>query len=166
MHWCHNTGWSVGTDKKYWSIAQARKYPWAYYHGGKVHWCSYILIFHGHNQYKWFSILLFHSASISLEIKVSQKIHTKSFEILCKKSILLSFLVILSLGLKIEHSEWNFNEFFITLKQPVSEMLGKITFFLLIWNLINFMGSTRIKDKKWVWLMKSHFFQHFWHGLL
>jgi hypothetical protein len=67
---------------------------------------------------------------------------------LFKKSILLSFLVILSLGLKIEHSYWNCTEFFITLKQPMSEMLGKITFFLLIWNLTNFRGSTRIEDKK------------------
>jgi hypothetical protein len=39
-------------------------------------------------------------------------------------------------------------EFCITLKQPMSEMLGKINFFLLIWNLKNFRGSTRIKDKK------------------
>jgi hypothetical protein len=38
----------------------------------------------------------------------------------------------------IEHSEWNCTEFIITLKQPImpmSEMLGKMTFFLLIWNL-------------------------------
>jgi hypothetical protein len=32
----------------------------------------------------------------------------------------------------------------------MSEMLGKITFFLLIWNLENDMGSTRTKDKKQV----------------
>jgi hypothetical protein len=89
-------------------------------------------------------------ASISLKIKVFEKIHTKSCEILCKKSILLSCLVILSLGLKIEHLNWNCTDFIITLKQPMSEMLGKITFFLLIWNLKNDMGSTRIKDKKQV----------------
>ena len=80
-------------------------------------------------------MLLIALASISLKIKIFENICTKSFEILCKKSVLLSCLVILSLGLKIEHSYWNCTEFFITLKQPMSEMLGKITFFLLIWNL-------------------------------
>jgi hypothetical protein len=30
----------------------------------------------------------------------------------------------------------------------MSEMLGQITFFLLIWNLETFRGSTRVKDKK------------------
>ena len=29
------TGCSKETDKKYWSIAQARKHPWAYYQGEK-----------------------------------------------------------------------------------------------------------------------------------
>jgi hypothetical protein len=53
-----------------------------------------------------------------------------------KKSVLLSLLSISSSGLKIERSEWNCTEFIITLKQPMSEMLGKMTFFLLIWNLI------------------------------
>ena len=77
-----------------------------------------------------------------------EKLHAKLLEILCKKSVLLSYLVILSLGLEIEHSYWNCTEFIITLKQPMSEMLGKITFFLLIWNLTNFRGSTRIEDKK------------------
>jgi hypothetical protein len=40
--------------------------------------------------------LLFHLASISLKIKIFEKMHTKSYEILCKKSVLLSCLVILS----------------------------------------------------------------------
>jgi xanthine/uracil permease len=31
------TGCFAGTEKKYWSIAQARKHPWAYYQGAKVH---------------------------------------------------------------------------------------------------------------------------------
>jgi hypothetical protein len=53
---------------------------------------------------------------------------------LCKKYVLLALLSILSLGLKIKHSGWNCTEFIITLKQPMSEMLGKMTFFLLIWN--------------------------------
>jgi hypothetical protein len=53
-----------------------------------------------------------------------------------------------SLGLKIEHSYWNCTEFCITLKQTMSEMLGKNTFFLLIWNLKKLRGSKRIKDKK------------------
>jgi hypothetical protein len=87
-------------------------------------------------------------ASISLKIEIFEKIHNKSFEILCKKSVLLSSLVILSLGLKIEHSYWNCTEFFITLKQPMSEMLGKNTFFLLIWNLKILRDLTRIKDNK------------------
>ena len=42
----------------------------------------------------------------------------------------------------------------------------KMTFFLLIWNLTNFRGSARIKDKKRVWPRKVIFFQDFWHGLL
>jgi hypothetical protein len=96
------------------------------------------------------SKLLFHLASISLKIDVFEKIHTKSFEILGKKSVLLSCLVILSLGLKIEYSYWNCTEFIMTLKQPILEMLGKISFFLFIWNLKNDMGSTRIKDEKQV----------------
>jgi hypothetical protein len=86
-------------------------------------------------------------ASISLKIEIFEKLDTKSFEILCKKSALLSCLVILSLGLKIANLYWNCTEFFINLKQPMSEMLGKIIFFLLIWNLKDFRGSTRIKDK-------------------
>jgi hypothetical protein len=97
-------------------------------------------------------------ASISLKIEIFEKIHTKSFEILCTKSVLLSCLVILSLGLKIEHSYWNCTEFFITLQQPMPEMLEKITFFLLIWNLKNVIGSTRIKDKKQVGLINFYFF--------
>jgi hypothetical protein len=90
-----SSGWSAGTDKKYLSIALARKHPWAYYQGGKVHWCLYILIFHGHNQYKWFAKLTFHLTSNPLKTRNIWKIH--------KKSCLLSFLVILSLGLRIEH---------------------------------------------------------------
>jgi hypothetical protein len=85
-----------GNWEKYALIARARKHSLAYYQGGKVNWWSYILIFHGHNQYKWFSKLLFHLASISLKIEI--------FDFLCKKSVLLSCLVILSLGLKIEYS--------------------------------------------------------------
>ena len=72
------TGWSAGTDNTYWSIVQARKHPWAYCQGGKVYWCSYILIFDGHNKYKWFSKLLFHLASISLKIKIFENLHTQS----------------------------------------------------------------------------------------
>jgi hypothetical protein len=132
----------------------------------KFKWYPDILKFHGHNQYKWFSKLLFHLASISLKIEIFVKMHTKSFNILCKKSVLLLCLVILSLWLKIEHSYSNHTEFFITLEQPISEMLGKITFFLLIWNLKNVRGLKRTNDKKQVWLIKSQFFQHFWHGLL
>jgi hypothetical protein len=75
-----------------------------------------------------FSKLLFHLASISLKIKIFEKIHTKSFEILCKKFVLPSCLVILSEELKIEHSYWNCTDFFITIQQPMSEMLGKILF--------------------------------------
>ena len=86
-------------------------------------------------------------ASNTLKIEIFEKIHTKSFEILCKKSVLLSLLSILSLGLKIEHSEWKCTEFIITLKQPMSEMLGKITFFLLIWNLTNFRVQQESKTK-------------------
>jgi hypothetical protein len=76
------TGWSVGIDKKYVLIAQVKEAPWAYFQGGEVHWCSYILIFHGNNKYKWFSNLLFHLASISLKIEIFEKINTKSFEII------------------------------------------------------------------------------------
>jgi hypothetical protein len=43
----------------------------------------------------------------------------------------------------------------------MSEMPGNITFFLLIWNLKNVRGSTRIKDKKRVLLIKSKFLWHF-----
>ena len=50
----------------------------------KFHFIQDILIFHGHNQYKLFSELLFHLASISLKLKIFEKIHTNSFEILCK----------------------------------------------------------------------------------
>ena len=105
-------------DIKYELIAQTKKHRWSIRRVGKFHWVWYILIFHGHNQYKSFSKLLFHLASISLKNRNIWKIHTKSFEILCKKSVLLSFLVILSLVLKIEYSYWNCTEFCITLKQP------------------------------------------------
>ena len=37
---------------------------------------------------------------------------------------------------------------FLNSKAHMSEMLGKMTFLLLIWNLKFFRGSTRIKDKK------------------
>jgi hypothetical protein len=86
-------------------------------------------------------------ASISLKIEIFGRIHTKTFEILCEKSVLLSYLVILSLGLEIEHSYWNLTEFCITLKHPMSEMLGKITFFLLIRNLTNFRVQQESKTK-------------------
>jgi hypothetical protein len=69
--------------------------------------------------------------SISLKIKIFEKIHTEYFEILCKKSVLLSRLVILTLGLEIEHSCCNCTEFIITLKQPMSEKLGK-NYFILV----------------------------------
>ena len=84
-------------DIKYELIAQTKKHRWSIRQVGKFHWVWYILIFHGHNQYKSFSKLLFHLASISLKNRNIWKIHTKSFEILCKKFFLLSFLVILSL---------------------------------------------------------------------
>ena len=61
--------------------------------------------------------------------------------------------------LKIEHFKWNCTEFFITLKQPMSEMLGKITFFLLIWNLKIVKGfnknqrqKTSLTDKKSIFM--------------
>jgi hypothetical protein len=57
--------------------------------------------------------MLFHLASISLKIEIFEKIDTKSFEILCTQSVLLSCLVILSLGFKIEYSYWNCTEFII-----------------------------------------------------
>ena len=98
------TGWFLMIKIKYELIAQTKKHRWSIRQVGKFHWVWYILIFHGHNQYKSFSKLLFHLASISLKNRNIWKIHTKSFEILCKKSVLLSFLVILSLVLKIEHS--------------------------------------------------------------
>jgi hypothetical protein len=85
---------------------------------------------------------------ISLKIKIFEKIQTTYFEISGKKSLLLSCLVILSGRLEIELSYWNCTEFLTTLKQPMSENLRKITFFLLIWNLKFLRGSTRIKDKK------------------
>jgi hypothetical protein len=47
----------------------------------------------------------------------------------------------------IEYSEWNCTEFIITLKQPMSEMLGKMTFFLVDLEFKNVRGSTRTKDK-------------------
>ena len=96
-------GWSAGTDKKYWSIAHARKHPWAYYQGGKVNWCSYILIFHGHNQHKSFSKLLFQLASIHYKIEIFEKYIQNLLQSCVKKSVLLSFLVILSLVLKTGH---------------------------------------------------------------
>jgi hypothetical protein len=43
----------------------------------------------------------------------------------------------------------------------MSEMLGKITFFLLIWNFKNVKVSSRIKGKKRVCLIKVIFFQSF-----
>jgi hypothetical protein len=55
---------------------------------------------------------------------------------------------ILSLGIKIEHSYWNCTEFYITLKQPMSEIHGKII-------------STRIKDNKRVGLIKKSIFSAF-----
>ena len=106
-----------------------------------------ILIFHGNNQKKCYFKLLFHLALISLKIEIFEKVHTKYFQIWCKKSILLSCLVILSLRLKVEYPYWNCIKFSITLKQHMSEMLGKTIFFLMICNLTNFMGSTRIKEK-------------------
>ena len=86
-------------------------------------------------------------ALISLKIKISGKIHTKSFEILCKKSVLLSCLVILSLRLKI-----------ITLKQPMSEMLWKITTFLVDLEFEKLHGFNKNQIRK---TDKKSFFQHF-----
>ena len=85
-----------------------------------------------------------------MKIENYGKIQTKYLEIVCKKSVLLSCLVILSLELKIEHSYWNCTEFCITQQQPMSEMLGKNTFLMLVWNFKTFKGSSRIKDKKQV----------------
>ena len=49
FHDTNHTGCSAGTDKKYWSIAQSRKHPWAYYQVREVYRCLNILIVHGHN---------------------------------------------------------------------------------------------------------------------
>ena len=65
-------------------------------------------------------------ASISLKSLNIWKIHTKSFEILCTKSMLLSFVVILSLGLKIEHSYWNCTELFLTPNQQEKSNFSKL----------------------------------------
>jgi hypothetical protein len=65
-----------------------------------------------------------------------------------------SCLAILSLGLKIEHSYWNCTGCVITLKQPMSEMLGKITFswWLGIWKMFGVQQESKTKtsltDKK------------------
>ena len=75
--------------------------------------------------------MFFKLAPISLKIKIFEKIHTKSVKILLKKSTLHAFLVILSLGLKIEHLYWNCIGFFKTLKPPMSKILKKMTFFLV-----------------------------------
>ena len=72
--------------------------------------------------------MLFHLASISLKIEIFQKIQTKSFKILFKKSALHSFLVILSLGLKIEYSYWNCTEFYKTLKPTMLNFFEKVDF--------------------------------------
>jgi hypothetical protein len=53
----------------------------------------------------------------------------------------------LSVGLQISHDARNCIKLFITLKQPISEMLGKIEFLLLIWNSQYYTSSARIKDK-------------------
>ena len=69
-----------------------------------------ISLYIGHFDIPWsqsiqmLSKLLFHLASISLKIEIFEKMNTKYSEILCKKSVLLSCLVILYLGLKLEHS--------------------------------------------------------------
>jgi hypothetical protein len=89
--------------------------------------------------------MIFHVASISLKIEIFEKIHTTPFEILCTKSVLLSLLVILSLGLKIEHSYWIYTEFFTTLKQHISEMLGKITF-QLAWPSLSYQTCQILAD--------------------
>ena len=52
-----------------------------------------------------------------------------SFSIFHIVSVSLAFLVILPLGLKIEHFYWKLTEFCITLEPTMSKMLGKITFF-------------------------------------
>ncbi len=50
--------------------------------------------------------MIFHRASKTFKIEKNEKIHTKSFKILFEKSASRAFLVILSLGLKIEHFYW------------------------------------------------------------
>ena len=110
-------------------------------------------------------LIFFHSASITFKIKKIEKIHTKSFKILFKKSISLAFLVTLSWGLKIEHFYWKLTAFCITSEPTMSKMLGN--FFVLFWlflNFKNFMVSAGIKEKKQVWLIKRQIFQTFLHG--
>ena len=73
--------------------------------GGKAHFCSDILIFDGPNQYKWFSKLLFHLASISITIAIYDKIQTKFLKS-CAKNLVWShvcssdLLIICSFTLK------------------------------------------------------------------
>jgi hypothetical protein len=86
-------------------------------------------------------------ASISLKIKILENLHTKSFEILGTTSFLLSFFFYLK-DLRLNILNGTVLIFVITLTQPIPEMLGQINFLLLIWNLKNVRGLTRIKDKK------------------
>ena len=143
------TGCFAGTEKKYWSIAQSKMHPLAYYQVAKVPWCSDILIFNGWNGYKLFFKRFFYSSSITFKIKTIEKIHTKSFKILFKKSVLLAFLVILMLALKIEYFYWNWITFCITLEPTMSKMLRKIPFFGLFWNLriFGFQQESKTRNK-------------------
>jgi hypothetical protein len=70
--------------------------------------------------------------------EIFEKIHTKSFKILIKKSVWLSCLAILSLGLKIEHSHWNFNDFFYKSKATHVRNAWKNYFFLVDLEFENF----------------------------
>ena len=74
-----------------------------------------------------------------------------------KKSGLFLFLPDLSWELEILHAYRNCIQFLITLKQPMSEMLEKMTLFLSIQNLTNYNGSARIKGKSWNRQEKSNF---------
>ena len=86
-------------------------------------------------------------SSISIKNDIDEKILTKYFEFLCKKSFLVSFQFLLSVGLENSHTYRNCTKFLITLKKHKPKILRKFTFFLVNLKFEIFAGSARSKVK-------------------
>ena len=73
---------------------------------------------------------------------------------------MFAFLVILSLGLDIEHAYWKWTKFCITLEWTMSKMLLQNIFFGSCW-ILKIVRFQQESAKKQVWLIKRQFFQAF-----